>query len=553
MREVATLEPEDTAQPATPPDEGDKKREARPGAERLSPTMKAIRDDEEKSLRLWLDEVGTQGAFKVQVRRTEPEYCNDPRSGARIKTKGFLGAFDHTIDESWLAREFGGGTYHLRVTRQDASGSFQYAKGLHRTVEIAGDPRLDRLPSNAPPLATPPASGENPQVVKTALDMMERMVERQGQDREPRGIDPGMDLALKSMRDQLADLRAGLRDRDEQLAKIRDQRPPEDTFQHKLLSQMVDGESARIISIRTQHESEIRALRDAHAAAIKLLEDRHDRAMEQAQRTADAALATIKTGFERELAAMRSFHETSAVAVKSSTEVQVAILGADIARLQRENDGLHREVKELREKKDKSILDMVTEVDKLKELLGAEETGGTAAKVVEVLTNPAAVKTLGESVRSVFGGTPATSAGQPGPGQQPAQPEQQKIVRTPDGTRYLQVGTQLREVKRKPKMIATDAGEQVAAPVVDKDQIKLLINYLEQSLGNNIDPEVVAQSGRAHIPPDVLSWIKAHDTEQCSGVDLFMRKVANLPGSSPLCSQRGKNWLRLVGKALVSD
>ncbi len=63
----------------------------------------------------------------------------------------------------------------------------------------------------------------------------------------------------------------------------------------------------------------------------------------------------------------------------------------------------------------------------------------------------------------------------------------------------------------------------------------------------------MAQTGRSSIPTDILAWIRERHTEQVSGVDLFMTKVAKLPGSSPLASQAGKNWLRAVGALLVGE
>jgi hypothetical protein len=81
----------------------------------------------------------------------------------------------------------------------------------------------------------------------------------------------------------------------------------------------------------------------------------------------------------------------------------------------------------------------------------------------------------------------------------------------------------------------------------------VLVNYLERAFQSRQAPEVVAQSGRTAIPDNIIGWIRDNDSRGTSGVDLFMSKVAKLPGTSPLQTQAGRNWLRKVSKALTGD
>jgi hypothetical protein len=520
--------------------------------EKLSSTMRRIRDDEEQSLKAWLDTIGTQGAFKVQLRRAEPDTVRDPRTNALVKCKGYLGTFDHTIDEGYIAREFGGGTFQLRVTRPDASGSFVYERGHHRTIEIAGDPRLDRLPSNAPAPTTPTQSESAP-VIQHALDMMERMVSKQAAH-EPRGIDPTVGLLLEQLRAQIGAGEAERKELRREIAEFRNQKPPEDPFKDKLLASLVDGESGRILSIRAQHESELRTSKEGHLQEIRLIEDRHDRAIKQMQQTHELSLANMKASYEREIAAMNALHQVTSTATTTTSNVTVTTLNADIKRLERENDLLRAENKDLRERKDKPLLEQLKDMKILREALSDGEEKDGASTVEQVITAlPAVVDGIGNIVQ--MRAQAQQQAGQPAQqAQQAAVQAKPRIVRNPQtGQRFVQAGGKVLPVQPKPKMITTEAGQQIEVPKIEASSLALLITMLEAAFAGDQDPDIVAQTGKAQIPPDILAWIRQHHTEQVSGVDLFMSKVAKLPGTSPLASQAGRTWLRRVGAALIGE
>lgn len=134
------------------------------------------------------------------------------------------------------------------------------------------------------------------------------------------------------------------------------------------------------------------------------------------------------------------------------------------------------------------------------------------------------------------------------PQQQPARP---RVVANKQGQRFVQAGNQLVPVRPKPKIVTNEAGAQIEAPQVEEAQLALLINSMEQAFRRDEAPPIVAQTGRTFVPPHILAWIRDNDTENTSGLELFLSKVARLPNTSPLASQAGRMWLRQVGKALL--
>lgn len=542
---------EDATPTASAPEAATKTGKVERPSEKLSSTMRKIRDDEEQSLKAWLDTIGTQGAFKVQLRRVEPETCWDPRQAKNVKAKGYLGTFDHTIDEGYIAREFGGGTFALRVTRPDASGSYQYEKGLHRTIEIAGEPRIDRLPSNAPaPPQTAPANGEGTGVVQHALSMMERMVDKHGAQ-EPRGVDPMMAMLVDQMKEQMRTQAKEMAELRAELSQARNQKPAEDPFREKLLGSLIDGESGRVQAIRAQHESEIRGLKDGHVQEIRLIEDRHDRTIKQMQQTHELMLASLRASYEREIAALNTAHQVAATATSTTKDVTVTTLNAEIRRMETEISALRAENKELRDRKDKSIIEQIKDMNVLKEALGGEESEGSTIKEAIAMV-PAAIEGIGTIIQSR---TAAQQQPQAVQARAVAQDQQQRprVVRAQNGETFVQAGNKLIPAKPKPKVVTTDTGETIEVPKIEQPTLNLIISQLEAAFGRDEDPNIVAQSAKAMIPPDILAWIRQHHSEQASGVDLFMQKVAKLPGTSPLASQAGRNWLRKVGVALIGE
>jgi hypothetical protein len=138
-------------------------------------------------------------------------------------------------------------------------------------------------------------------------------------------------------------------------------------------------------------------------------------------------------------------------------------------------------------------------------------------------------------------------------------------VKSADGQVFLQRsdgsgGTVLVPAKKRPKVIPATmnpdgsvATPPIELPEIDPENIQRLVGFLERAYDGKQDPEVVARSSRTAVPEEVMTWLRQNDTEQVSGVDLFMSKVAKLPSTSSLSTQGGRNWLRKVGKALVGE
>jgi hypothetical protein len=267
-------------------------------------------------------------------------------------------------------------------------------------------------------------------------------------------------------------------------------------------------------------------------------------------------MGMIKSSYERELAAIRSSHETALAARGATAEIQVHTLSSEIKRLERDNDELRKDNRELREKKEKGLVEQIKDLEVVKEALGVDKEDGasTADKVIAAI--PAAVESIGGIIQSRMSQQAATQAQAQAQVQaqaRVAKPQPRVVVSQKTGERYIQTGNKIEPVKPKPRLVTTDAGEQIEVPQIAPTVITAIIAQLEAAFGRSEEPAIVAQTGKAQIPPDILAWIRQHHTDQVSGVDLFMTKVAKLPGSSPLATQAGRNWLRRVALALINE
>jgi hypothetical protein len=532
----------------SPPDPK-RKPQAAPVApvERLSPTMRAIEAEEEKSLKDWLDSIGTQGAYRVQLSREKPTHALV--NGKQVETKGFLETYEHSLTEEDIQREHGGGTYHLKITQQNKTGAYVYGKGMHRTVTVAGDPKTDRLPGNAPPLPVATAAttaGENPTVVKMAFDAMQRTIDRQDSVPAQRGIDPAVQMVLDQMRRQTDRADAEVAALRAELSQQRHQKPEVDPIKDKLLGTLLDGQSGHVEALRIRHEAELRQLKESSFQDVKRIEDRHDRTMAEIRVSHERTLADLRASHDREVHAIRASHEVALASTSAAHNIQVKILEATVVRLERDSGKLESEVAALREKKDKPLIEQIKDMNALKEAIGAgDEESSPWSKMAELATNPEAIAAVGSIFR---GSAPPAAPVAPPP---PAKPT---IVRDrATGEKYLQKADGgLVPVKKKPKVIVREDGSQLQLPEVDPAQVTQVIAYMERAFGAGQDADTVARSGRSLVPPEILAWIQEHDSEQQSGVDLFLSKVAKLPGNSPLASMAGRNWIRKVGKALIA-
>ncbi len=553
---VAMTDPDDTAAIGVVPLEeeeeaAEKPLEAKPAkkgapapAERVSPIVQSIRTQEDLSLKEVLDAIGPQGSFKIAIHRELPRSVRV--NGKEVKTDGHLDTVDCLVDEEYIKREFGGGKYKLRISKKNAKGSFVF--DAHRTIEVAGDPSVERLPnaqSSAPPPVVQDAT-TNPTIVKEAFNMMNAQLERAQAAQQPRGIDPVMQQMLDQMTRQSEAREKQVMALQARLDAMANQKPEIDPLKDKMLNSLMDGNAGHVEALRIRHEAELRQLKDGHVQDMSRVQDRHDRDVAAIRQTHEITLASLKASYEREIAAMRHLDQVTGQATAASQSIQATTLNRDIARLERDNAELRAEVRELREKKDKPLLEQLKDINALKEAIGVgEETEKSGLdKLADMITNPEAVSAVaGLFQRKEATPPPPVQAQVIAPRVVRSRTTGDKFVRQPDGSMI--------PVKKIPKVVTQEDGSQLELPDIPPDQVANVISYLERAFSAGHDPVIVAQSGKAILPADILSWIQGHDSDATNGVDLFLSKVAKLPSTSPLATQGGRNWVRKVGKALV--
>lgn len=506
-----------------------------------SSELASVRANENAALRDIINELGERGSYTISVRRTEPEQVRDNHNKT-IRTAGHLKTYEEPVDEEFLAKKHGGGKYQLIFKNKNGQGRFVHFTS--RTVEIAGDPDLTDPCLNLPPPANAPVQviapaqpGENPQLVKTAFDVLTNQLDRvQNQPRhiveQPRTPDPSIERMFLMLQEQIKTQTTQMAELQRQLLEARTTKPPEDPFRDRMLDTLLKDDSARIQQLRAQYESEIRTTREIHIADERRLRDQFDRDKQD-----------VRQSHERELAALRASHEIQLQAAKHSFDTSKEITAAENKRVMRDNDDLRVEVRELRAKKEKSLPEQIKEIEAVKDLIGSDDgEKSTVDKIMEVLPG-----TL-EAAKSYFKPDPpaqqqqqATSGGTGG-----AITPKRKVFQTPDGQRWMLdgKGNLLPVVKKKPE---PKVNEETGMPEIDPERVKTITEYLERAFSNNTDPEVLAQSSRSMVPEEILAAIRDH------GVDPFLSKVAKLPSTSPLMNQAGKNWVRKVAKALVGD
>ncbi len=522
--------------------------------------LKMIRLAEDRTLREWMETLGTEGAYKIQISRSSPSVAWDAATRRNVAVKGHLATVTDldNIDEEYLQREFGGGTFRLKVTRP---GNAQYA--AHRTVEIAGEPRLDRLPSSSPP--PPPAaagavhgSGDSPGVVTEALKMVKDAYA--DRDRSPKGMDPVVQMMFEQFRAQAESQARELSALRAELAAERTRKPDTDPFRDKLMNSMFEGESATTARLREAHATEVRTLKEGFAQERAQIEARHDRVISDMNAAHARALDNYKSSFEREIKAMESSHAVALASANTTANVLKASLESEVRRLERENTEARAELKELRAsaKDEKDVLSQIKKMRELKEMISGEDDqeASTLGQIAQMV--PSVIEGVGAIINR--GGPAAQAHAQAHAAQvqvaTTARPQRfapGQMVQDPKTGQLMKVGPDgvLRPARKKPKEITTEDGRQVEAPVVEPENAKKLVAYLEAAFNGNTEPAVVVRSAGAVIPADIIQWIRDNDTEQTSGVDLFMRRVVNLPPHSPLASQAGRKWLRDLGRALI--
>lgn len=492
---------------------------------------------------------------KIVLTRLQPENYKG------ISISGMLESTEEFFDEEYVRTKYGGGKYQLRVMRMKPNGSPTYAGA--KTFKVAGEPVLspEMFPShfeamkaaeaaaaggNPPPMFFPPPA-EDSSVAKTAMQMTAELT-RQAMDRAERaeqktGMDPmlismltkPMEMQLQVLAQQLAEKERIIAEKDRIIHDL-SSRKPETSMQDRLIDKMYESESAKLIQLREQFDSERRMLLAGHQEEVRRIESRfdmdkanliaaHDREIKSLERSSEDRVRSTETAYEGRMEAKTN---------------RIKDLELVINRLQSENN-------ELRSKKDKTLADSMAEVVQMRETmtaLGIFKEGGegeepsTMEKVLGALAQNPVVQGLGARLAN------------PEP-PKPAQPQQQQL--TPAQAAQLQAARAKRRAEKQQQQAAAAAaarGEPPPPPTtlpndVSSNDLQLAIQYMEGAVANNTDPGVFAQSARNAVPLSMINMIKQH------GIDHFLDNVAKIGDTSPLATITGRRFARAVAQQLT--
>jgi hypothetical protein len=121
-------------------------------------------------------------------------------------------------------------------------------------------------------------------------------------------------------------------------------------------------------------------------------------------------------------------------------------------------------------------------------------------------------------------------------------------IRRPDGQVVNVPMSMVRAMQAN--QAARAAGEEGQEPqdpadLLDPEDLKKAVVFIEAAFRNSTPPEVFAASARNMVPAPILAVLKA------KGVDNFLNTVAQLEDGSPLASVAGRIWVRKVATFLL--
>lgn len=495
-----------------------------------------FREQADASLFDYLKSLATETPIKVSVIRELPKTWE----GRTIE--GTLDTFEEPISEEEIRELFGGGKYKLVIYTPSSKGSWQYATA--RKLKIAGDPKLDGLITSG----NGTGRAENTDVVRDAMRMSASMAER-AQQRAERIEDmqrenSGPDAATRMMMDELKSLRHEMSRKDEKLFTLATAKP-ENSVLETLFGKSLEGESARMQGLRQQVESEMRMKNDMHKSEIDRLHGRYE---DIAKRQEDQ--------HKREIDNLLRSNDNQMTVMRASYDGQLAGYQREIAHLDRQLTSSQQEVSDLRSRKDKSLLESMTEMAAMKDAMESftgksdEESGSALERIVgNVMGSP-----IMEGIASRVAGGPAAMgmamSAQPHaeveedpeiPIGRPVQlPDGRIIVRKADGT-ILQL--------RKKEAAPVPTGEPGAS--VSDEELKIAMNFMESALAADADPVNFARTAR-NLAPSLTSG-PVQELLRTQGVDAFLVRVSKIDPGSALLSQHGKNWARKVAAVLLES
>lgn len=501
-----------------------------------------IREEAEREAFNLMRSLDAAGSWQVELHRTSPRTWGNPPE----QIDGLICTFDQKFTSEEVQNLYGGGHYDLKFFTPGDDGQMKYL--TTQNIKISGHPRITPNPNPAvtvPNVVKPDGPGE--QVVREAMRMSQQMAQ-QAEERarriedgaRDRGPDPAIQMAfdeLRAARTQLSD------DRREFMAALqsRDARPTDNPVTDRILTQLIDNESARITALRTQHDSEIRTMRENHREDIKRLETRHDDTIKR-----------LDEAHKREIDAVRRAHDQQVLVTGTANASLIEGYKREISSLDRELTSIKSELGELRARKEKSPIEAMAEIAKMKEAMevfspsGEKEEGGSGSAIERIINSPT-VATMVDAFSSRFQSGPPSPVAV-GPQGQPELPINRPVqVQMPDGsvkTLVRRPNGRVVELRRKGE---APAGGEIEHEPLDPAMVAQAVAYMEGAIRNNTPPETFASSARNLVPPSVLGQLRTR------GVDDFLQSVAKLAPDSPLYTINGKNWARKVAAILIGD
>jgi hypothetical protein len=521
----------------------------------------ANRETEDTELLEHIAGFGMDRGYEVRVYRTSPKKWKG------ISIEGHLGTFDEWMTEEDLKALYGGGTLQLKIHRPNAKGSMQYLKAV--SVKLPGPPRGEGIEEEEEVL---PATmfeapvAEDSILAQQAMSTMKELIDKK---QENNAFDPTvMNLMMEPLKQQIAssnaamlELQRTMADKDARIMELITQKP-DTTEKDGLLNKMFDTESSRSEHLRNMHESEMRQLRENAIAEAKRADDRHRdelRSREDIQR--------------REIDNMTRSNQTMMDTLKMSYDSRIESYKKDIERLERDINEQRTELIALRAKKDKTVIEQVSEIQAIKEAFTSISSMGEesddrkwyeklASTVVE---NP---ESLGQMVGMVTGQPPQQQPmGMEAPHQQLAAPQQQQQMqgqqeqplgvddiptgqpfRAEDGKVYVKVPPDDSIVTYEQALeMANDqeAQQNRAAGKPDPEDVQRAITFMESAFTAGTTSQAFAASAKSLIPQDILKYMET------VGIDTFLNEVAILEQGSPLRNAAGRTYMKEVGKFLL--
>ncbi len=488
------------------------------GSVRKKPSaVEQLANDSEDAILNYINELGGSAEYAIKLYRQDPMMFNGRQVG------GFINEFPNFITDSEIKARYGGGRFKIQIHYKAPNGKMLF--GPSRTFQISGDPVL--------------SGGEGQQVVQSQdinKDVLHALQKTQEQatvraeraESELREalqrpqVSTGPD-ANELIRTTMAPLVAQLDAANKLNAELQRQlsMPREDTTANKMLEKMVDGESARIITLRENHNSELRQIREASREDLKREADRADRMVQSMKETQTREIESIRFS-------MSSALETQ----KMAYEGRIASLTADIARLTTELHDVKKDLKEEREKKSESLEDNIIKMAQIKEALGAfGGDGDTEAK--------GTIEKLFDKASPLLEAVAARVMTQQQPDQQMAMAHAQAQAQAHAQAQRQQALAQRSQVAAKVKK------KKKTAIKVDPTNVALAVEFLESAYRSGAEPARVAQSIVSVTPADVVAKIRE------IGIDSFLDEFTSVNPNSPIGTLAGRNFLRNVAKILI--